>query len=361
MTDTLDVTFLSEGEQRASDIARDAAKFISQTRTSLDIAVYDMRLSDDLRAILASALKECADRGVRIRIAYDADKPEQPELDRGMDPAESGTGEFVQSLGYAWQRIGGDKLMHHKYIVRDAAEPDAAVWTGSTNFTNDSWTLQENNILTIQSQRIAAWYTKDFAELWDDGDFEDSGDFGTEPVMLRYGGDGAETQVLFSPGRGEEIDEKVADIVGVARKRVVICSMLLNASALLKSLDAVLDAGKVEVSGIYDRTQQETVLFQWETVPQNHWKIPLIREIVDRVGLVGKNSTPYSPDTPHDFMHAKILVVDDTVITGSYNFSHSATRNAENILLIESPALADRYAEFIGHLVQKYEPDSKPL
>jgi phosphatidylserine/phosphatidylglycerophosphate/cardiolipin synthase-like enzyme len=361
MTDTVHVTFLSQGEQQAADIARKAAEFIVQAQKTLDIAVYDMRLSDELRAILAGALRERADQGVTIRIAYDADKPEQPELDRGMDPSASGTGEFVQSLGYEWERIGGEKLMHHKYIVRDAGTPDASDWTGSTNFTNDSWTLQENNILTIQSQAIADWYAKDFAKLWKDGDFENSGNFGTEPVTLQYDGADATTTVLFSPGRGDEIDDRVAEVVAAASRRVVICSMLLNASALLKSLDAILDAGQVQVSGIYDRTQQESVLFQWEAVPQNHWKIPLIREIVDRAGLVGKNSTPYSPDTPHDFMHAKILVVDDTVITGSYNFSHSATKNAENILLIDSPALADTYAEFIAHLVQKYAPESKPL
>ena len=54
-------------------------------------------------------------------------------------------------------------------------------------------------------------------------------------------------------------------------------------------------------------------------------------------------------------MHNKVLVIDDTVITGSYNFSRSAQFNAENILFIESASLAEMYSSYIDHLKQKYE------
>jgi phosphatidylserine/phosphatidylglycerophosphate/cardiolipin synthase-like enzyme len=53
-------------------------------------------------------------------------------------------------------------------------------------------------------------------------------------------------------------------------------------------------------------------------------------------------------------MHNKILVIDDTVITGSYNFSRSAQFNAENILFIESAALAETYSSYIERMMQKY-------
>lgn len=361
MSDSLDVRFLAEHEQDPASVGGRIGEFIRGAQTSLDIAVYDMRLSDPLKDLIADALDDRARAGVSIRIAYDSDKPEQPDLVRGADPAEPGTRQLVESLGYPSCPIGGRKLMHHKYIVRDAGSGDGAVWTGSTNFTDDSWTLQENNIVRLYSDRIAGCYARNFAELWDDGNFEGSGDFPTEPVELSYAGRPAVVTVAFSPGRGEEIDDRVADIVAAARERVLICSMLLNSSSLLRSLAAVLDTGRVSVSGIYDRTQQASVLEQWETVPQNQWKIPAIRDIVARAGLIGKNSTPYSPTTLHDFMHAKVLVVDDTVITGSYNFSRSATLNAENILIIESSALAADYARFIAHLIEKYQPESLPL
>jgi phosphatidylserine/phosphatidylglycerophosphate/cardiolipin synthase-like enzyme len=79
-----------------------------------------------------------------------------------------------------------------------------------------------------------------------------------------------------------------------------------------------------------------------------------VQDIIARAPLVGKVSTPYTPTSRHDFMHNKILVVDDTVITGSYNFSHSAELNAENLLLIHSGALAATYSRYTDHLLAKY-------
>src|SRR5262249_15145693 len=148
-------------------------------------------------------------------------------------------------------------------------------------------------------------------------------------------------------------------LVARATRRVRICSMLLNSGALLSALGDVLRCcPSVTVSGVYDRTQMQSVVEQWRDVRHNRWKIGAVADIIAEAGLVGKNSTPYSPESRHDFMHNKVLVVDDTVITGSYNFSHSAELNAENILLIESPALANAYTTYIDHLMDKYRSNS---
>ncbi len=53
-------------------------------------------------------------------------------------------------------------------------------------------------------------------------------------------------------------------------------------------------------------------------------------------------------------VHNKLAVVEDTLITGSFNFSNNATQNAENLLQIESKAIADHYAAYIAVLTQKY-------
>jgi len=174
------------------------------------------------------------------------------------------------------------------------------------------------------------------------------------PVQLAYAQQTARVQLLFSPGRGSTIDHVVAERVAQAQRRVRICSMLLNSGALINALTDVLGSGRLDVRGIYDRTQMLGVWQQWQDVPSNHWKIPAVQAIIQTAQLVGKNSTPYSPSGVHDFMHNKVLVIDDTVITGSYNFSRSAELNAENILLIDSPALAAQYVQYIDHLMQKY-------
>jgi phosphatidylserine/phosphatidylglycerophosphate/cardiolipin synthase-like enzyme len=53
-------------------------------------------------------------------------------------------------------------------------------------------------------------------------------------------------------------------------------------------------------------------------------------------------------------MHAKCLVADDTVFTGSYNLSHSGEENAENVLEIESQPMADLFAAFVDRVAARY-------
>ena len=50
-------------------------------------------------------------------------------------------------------------------------------------------------------------------------------------------------------------------------------------------------------------------------------------------------------DGEHAIAHNKVMVIDQrVVVTGSFNFTNSAdTRNAENLLILDSPSLASRY------------------
>jgi phosphatidylserine/phosphatidylglycerophosphate/cardiolipin synthase-like enzyme len=348
--DNLSVFFLAEREQSADEVMTRLTAFINGAKQTLDFAIYDMRFSDQLRAQLVAALRDKAQTGVEIRFCYDADKPLQPDLAAGQDPAPSGTGVFIQSLGYPWRRVAGMKLMHSKYVVRDRQ----SVWTGSTNMTDDAFTLMENNIVEIDSPSLASYYAQNFEELWKKENFEHTGEIHTEPVAVTFSNHSANARVMFSPGCGLEIDSEIARRARAAQRRVRICSLLINSGTLIGELGNLLRSGRVRIDGIYDRTQMEQVYLQWQEVPQNRWKVSALKEIIARAGLIGKNSAPYTPTGPHNFMHNKVLVIDDTVITGSYNFSRSAQFNAENILFIESASLAEAYSAYIDHLVEKY-------
>ena len=196
--------------------------------------------------------------------------------------------------------------------------------------------MQENNVVQVYSPEVAGYYNDDFEQLWVKSNIGNSGSFDTRTIKLTYQGEPAKIRLLFSPGRGPAIDYEVAQAVCPGPERVRICSMLLNSSALVSALSDLLRTDQAPVTGIYDRTQMEGVLYQWESVRHNQWKIGAVQSIVEEADLTGKNSITLLPRTPHDFMHNKVLVVDDTVITGSYNFSHSAELNAENILMIDS-------------------------
>jgi phosphatidylserine/phosphatidylglycerophosphate/cardiolipin synthase-like enzyme len=200
--DNLSVFFLAQGEQSGDEVMARLTTFIRAARQSLDFAVYDMRFSDPLKASLSSALRDRAQAGVKIRFCYDADKPPQPDLAAGQDPAPAGTGAFVHSLDYPWRRIAGMKLMHSKFILRDAQ----SVWTGSANMTDDAFTLMENNIVEIDSQALANYYARNFEELWEKENFENTGKIHTQPVPVSFAGQSANVRVMFSPGCGLEID-----------------------------------------------------------------------------------------------------------------------------------------------------------
>ncbi len=195
---------------------------------------------------------------------------------------------------------------------------------------------------------MAAYYETDFGELWEKGDIATTGarDVGTVSVG------GVSVKAAFSPGEGRAIDQDAAQLIRGARRRLLICSMLLTSGGILNALKEALDRPGLEFGGIHDATQMADVKRQWQDGP-SAWKVPVFEAVAAR--LAGKRSQPYSPTSKHDFMHNKVVVADDAVLTGSYNLSHSAELNAENILIIKDLDLADRYGEYIDQLVRRYQ------
>jgi phosphatidylserine/phosphatidylglycerophosphate/cardiolipin synthase-like enzyme len=355
--DSLVVRFLEEGGQDAMQVAGWLAEYLEGARSTLELAFYDCRLGKGPAALIRDALRGRLEAGVRVRLVYDTGgKPQSPkDMDQiGADYAPLDTDDRVKDLGLpddlARGATGYRALMHHKYVVRDGE----AVWTGSLNLTDDAMSRMENVIVHLTSRPLAALYDRTFEQLWRRGEIEGSGDFKTDPDLLTFAGAPASTDVDFSPGQGEQINQWVAAKVLRANRRIVLCSMLLNSSKLLRALTTQLDRGGVELWGIYDKTQMDGVLDQWRELPDLAWKMEAVHRVVEEGRLAGKRSRPYRPDDIHNFMHNKTLVVDDTVVTGSYNLSHSAESNAENMLAIDSPALAERVVAYVRHLTERY-------
>ena len=334
-----------------SRIAAQLAAFVGAARTSVHIAIYDFRLGDALAKPVVTALTEAAANGVDVRIAYDASKPATGFAALGADPAPPGTAQWLNT------RFGGSKvalrpvttrsgkLMHDKYVVVDGRR----VWTGSTNFTDDAWTRQENNILRITSSALAAAYEQDFEQLWQSGDIRRTGvgDRGATAI-------GAETVAWsFAPGEGPAMDGDLVGLVTGVRHRLVIASMVITSHALLSALAKAIGAG-VHLSGMYDAGQMGPIAHEWASSTSSAQALADWKTVSAK--LVGKKSAPYTPTGVHDFMHLKVLVSDDTVATGSYNFSANAEGNAENQLRITASKVADQYAAFIGQLVAAYTP-----
>jgi hypothetical protein len=141
-------------EAQAKQVADLFAAFAKSATTTLDICIYDFRLVlSDVSDTIVTAINGAAGRGVTVRVAYDANEASDTEIIKqfrgaGGDPAPTGTQVFiarslhpsVHTTAIAEETVRdevtdepiapGSQIMHHKYMVADAATDAAAVWTG---------------------------------------------------------------------------------------------------------------------------------------------------------------------------------------------------------------------------------------
>jgi phosphatidylserine/phosphatidylglycerophosphate/cardiolipin synthase-like enzyme len=242
--------------------------------------------------------------------------------------------------------------MHHKFVVRD----DASVWTGSTNWTDDSWARQENVIVALESREIAYAYSLAFVQLWDSGLVVRSGKVDPRPEEVG----GVRIRAWFTPEHGEALSHRIAKHLGKASRRIRIASPVLTSGPILATLVEIEKEQRCDLAGVVDDTQVDQVFEQWRTNGVSAWKIPLLQSILRGAPWSGKVSTPWTPESVHDFMHAKIVVADDTTFVGSFNLSRSGERNAENVLEIRDPGVADRLATFVDEISARYPAATVP-
>jgi phosphatidylserine/phosphatidylglycerophosphate/cardiolipin synthase-like enzyme len=232
--------------------------------------------------------------------------------------------------------------MHHKYVVRDGA----SVWSGSTNWTDDSWSREENVIAVVDSAKVAGLFSEDFEQLWTTRSVRRSGKVSSRDL----GG----VRVWFPPKRGLKLAYRIARAIAGAERRIRIASPVISSGPIIGTLAQVAAGGRVDLAGVVDNTQVTQVFRQWAANPVVTWKTAELRTVLATAPFSGKRSTPYAPGSVHDYMHAKVTVCDDTVFVGSFNLSHSGESNAENVLEIADPALADRLASFVDDVRARY-------
>ena len=342
----IDITELRDGGQDAESIAAKIASFLSPATRSLELALYDVHLESEHAAPIHAALAEVLARGVRVRLVYNVEFGKAIAVPRPpvLRP------ELVEALPVETRGVPGvPDLMHHKYVVRDGE----AVLTGSTNWTDESWSREENLIAIVNSKQLAARYQQNFEELWQRRDVESSGHVDSAPIDI----DGHRVRPWFAPAHGEALAHRIARRLGQAKRRIRIASPVLTSGPILGTLAELIGDGsrsKVDIAGVLDATQIAEVIHQWRGRPQVGWKEAALRSLVAHTPWSGKRSTPWTPDSVHDYMHAKIVVADDAVFFGSFNLSRSGESNAENTLEIEDGELADRLAAFIDDIRGRY-------
>lgn len=334
-TDGLQVFFQSARTGLDAQLGARLAAFISAARQSLDVAIYDLRDTGVL-----AALKAAADRGITLRLLYDAGPAQHGGPIADPKPGTTGTAINNAGLGaYAtpYPEHSG-RLMHNKFLVRDGA----SVWTGSANFTGGGLTLQDNNCLTIDSPELAARYTTEFEALLHAAAPSHLAAAANGPITVG----GVQIDAQFAPQAGESIETDIVAALTDARK-VRIAAFLLSDPGILQALSTLNQAG-ADLAGVYDPGGMADARRGSHQDPALFWFIGDPR-------FSAAPSHPYTPGREQDFMHDKVLVIDGrTVVTGSYNFSEHAETNAENTIILTSPALATAYQTYIDTLTSAY-------
>lgn len=317
--------YFTNPPQKRAGADHPMSRFIQFTRSAertLDIAIYDLDLIP-----LADAILAAAKRGVAVRMVVDSDTLESAALHRLIDAG----------IGIVPDRR--KPFMHNKFAIADGVR----VWTGSWNFTKNCSFRNENNALWIESEGMAAVYAEEFAEMYEGnvfGNRKDEGLFGITGKEKYYARVGeADVNMYFAPDN--DVEEIIVERIRKAERSVDFLAFAFTSDPIAQALAAAVRRG-VTVRGVYDKSGAKGTGSRYVQLVSSGADVRVKRG----AGV----------------MHHKVIIIDGgIVITGSYNFTRSASlRNDENLLIISDPETAARYAaEFAKIFSQSRTPASR--
>lgn len=304
-------------EFTGSAISAKAVAMVDAAQYTVDLAAYNFD-----HAPLASALRRASDRGVRVRVVTDFDT-EHPSL---LSPTPN----------YFWIAVNDRGLMHHKFLVVDAEDPETSqVMMGSTNFTDANIYYFFNDAIVFRSPELAAAYTLEFELLWGsntnipDASRSRSGMDKPNRAITNFSVGGLEGQLYFSPN--DEVSTRIGSEIRAAESSIGLQLLVLTYDDIGAALVQAHDRG-VNVFGVVDQVDNSSSEYSFLTsrgVP--------IQAMNEDEGVVHHKYAVFDVEKGDEAI----------VITGSHNWSYSAeTFHDENdVVLTGSAALAELYFE----------------
>jgi phosphatidylserine/phosphatidylglycerophosphate/cardiolipin synthase-like enzyme len=215
-------------------------------------------------------------------------------------------------LNGTFQCDGEYNAAHNKVIIIDSH----IVITGSYNLTGTAEYKNAENLLIIKSPKLADQYTKNWNHHWNHS---------TEPVQ-----DNQQTthgnprlEAYFSPG--DSPTEAIIRELDKAKKSIRMQAYSLTHP---KIIEAIISANK--------RGAKTDIILDYNQALDKDARYAIMH-LIHSEAIVAL-------DNNHKGAHNKVIIIDDRiVITGSFNFTKKAEKNAENLLIIEDTELAWQY------------------
>jgi len=275
---------------------------IEQAQLSVDVAAYELNLWS-----VRDALLDAHRRGLSVRVVIEADYADEEEIQQLI---EAGIPVVMDDSEDGW--------MHNKFVIVDRL----GVWTGSMNLTLNGAYRNDNNLIWIGSPDVAGAYLAEFEEMFEGGVFGDRSprEGGGRELVVNNN----PLEVWFSPDDG--VRARIVELITAAQESIHFLAFSFTSNDISDAIMAQAEAGLV-VQGVFDEGQLDN--------PGGEFARMLA------AGL------DVSLDGNPDRMHHKVIVIDENiVITGSYNFSASAEeRNDENVVILFSEEVARVYLQ----------------
>jgi len=307
--DAIQVFFSPVAEHRKDGPDDHLIALIRSANRSVHAAFYDLRYAPVARAFI--------DRhraGVEVRIVSDTHYKNRDEM---RDCIKAGIPvEFDERPSF----------MHNKFCVVD----DEWVWTGSTNISRNGFFHNNNNALLLHSPHAAENFALEFAEMFSSRSFGGESPRNTSRRAFELGPNTVE--IYFSPEDG--VERQIRAELGEADESIVFMAFSFTSKPIAETMADRMKWG-VKVRGLMETRGSDTRYSRDDY-------------------LKGRGAEIYLDDNPKSMHHKVIVVDDDTVITGSYNFSKSAEKsNDENVLIVHSPGIAKKFVDEFERLTAK--------
>lgn len=376
-------------KRRGDDLEQKIVDAIAQADSAIDVAVQELRLPK-----IAQALVERQKAGVKVRVILDntysspwskftatevANLPPRERdryhefrqlVDRNHDnqlsPAEINQGDalVVLTLGKVpWiddtaDDSAGSSLMHHKFVIIDSRTliVTSANFTTSDihgDFSNPNSLGNANNLLKIDSPKLAALFTQEFNLMWGDGPgFLPNSKFGLKKPFR------PDTQVQLESTNIKVQFSPTSPTLPWKQSSNGLISKTLNSA--INSVDLALfvfsDQG---IANNLETDHQQGV--QVRALIEPSFAYRPYSEGLDMMGVSLGNNCKYEADNhpwqqaiatvgvpqllKGDLLHHKFGVIDQQmVITGSHNWSEAANSgNDETVLVIQNATVAAHY------------------
>jgi len=280
------------------------ANAIDQVQNTLDVVAFEMN-----NDVIYQAIRDAHERGVTVRIVTDDEHGIEDEKDTAIRD--------LRDAGVPVVEDGRSALMHNKFMIMDGQ----AVWTGSWNYTVNGTYRNNNNALVLQHPIAVAAYQAEFDEMFKDGEF---GPTSTDDGMITFSEGDTQVSILFA-SEGNVI-EAVANAVREADSDVRFMTFVFSSDSLGEAMIEAIGRG-VNVQGVFENRNSTA---DWSMLPPLHCAGAHVRQDGNRYTL----------------HHKTIIIDDDTVVTGSFNFSGNASRsNDENLVIIKDKVIAGLYLD----------------